>query len=116
VLAGQEDDLKSIGIRRWRLQKVLLQAVEEAGIKIHFAKRLERVKQVDEQVQLQFADGTSRACKLLLAADGSNSQVRKIITRNQSTLKYTGTQCLMGTSALARAKRGLCLPSSPTTK
>lgn len=116
MLAGEEDDLKSIGIRRWKLQKVLLQAVEEAGIKIHFGKRLERVKQVDEQVHLWFADGTSRVCKLLLAADGSNSQVRKIITRNQSTLKYTGTQCLMGTSALAREERGLCLLSSPTTK
>lgn len=116
MLAGEEDDLKSIGIRRWRLQKVLFKAVEEAGIKIQFGKRLENVKQIDERVNLLFGDGTSRVCKLLLAADGSNSKVRKIICGNKSSLKYTGTQCLMGTSTLAREERGLCLPSSPTSK
>eukprot|EP00980_Cylindrotheca_fusiformis_P029961 scaffold24105_cov127-Cylindrotheca_fusiformis.AAC.1 len=130
VLAGEEDDLMSIGIRRWRLQKVLLQATEDAGIKIHFKKRLEGIKEVDEQhqqtvVQLRFSDGSTRRCKLLLAADGSNSQVRQIVTNaaaadkkqhDRPKLKYTGTQCLMGTSALPRTERGLSLPSSPTSK
>ncbi|CAJ1954763.1 unnamed protein product [Cylindrotheca closterium] len=116
VLAGDDDDLASIGIRRWRLQKVLFEAVEKAGIKVHFRKRLESMKQIDDHVNLKFEDGTDTSCKLLLASDGSNSRVRKILTNDTCNLKYTGTQCLMGTSTLAREERGLCLPSSPTSK
>eukprot|EP00526_Cylindrotheca_closterium_P028938 CAMPEP_0113642134 /NCGR_PEP_ID=MMETSP0017_2-20120614/22134_1 /TAXON_ID=2856 /ORGANISM="Cylindrotheca closterium" /LENGTH=473 /DNA_ID=CAMNT_0000553541 /DNA_START=150 /DNA_END=1571 /DNA_ORIENTATION=- /assembly_acc=CAM_ASM_000147 len=116
VLAGDDEDLMSIGIRRWRLQKVLFEAVEKAGIKIHFRKRLESIKQIDDHVNLKFEDGTDTSCKLLLASDGSSSRVRKIITNDASTLKYTGTQCLMGTSSLPREEQGLCLPSSPTSK
>lgn len=67
-------------------------------------------------VYLQFDDGTSRVCKLLLAADGCKSKVRQIVCGDKCSLKYSGTQCLMGTSRLAREERGLSLPSSPTSK
>ena len=116
VLAGDDEDLMSIGIRRWRLQKVLFKQVQNLGIKIHFRKRLDEVKQIDDRVHLKFEDGTNASCKLLLASDGSNSRVRNILTNEASTLKYTGTQCLMGTSSHARQEQGLSLPSSPTTK
>ena len=38
-----EAELQSIGIRRWKLQKALCDAAAEAGIKVTFAKRTERV-------------------------------------------------------------------------
>lgn len=116
VLAGGDDDLKSIGIRRWKLQKVLFNAVQDAGIRIHFGKRLRDVKHVNDEVNLQFEDGTSRTCKLLLAADGAHSRVRRFVTGINCNLKYSGTQCLMGTASVAREERGLCLPSSQTSK
>ena len=130
--------MQPIGIRRWRLQKIRLEAVQEAGIQVHFNKRLDSLEQgvlssstIDKpdqvpvtsedpmplhQVRLNFTDGTSRATRLLLACDGSKSQVRKLISGGKYQLQHTGTTCLMGTSTVPRPTRGLSLPSSETTK
>ncbi|KAL3924711.1 MAG: hypothetical protein SGILL_000883 [Bacillariaceae sp.] len=112
-----DPDLQPIGIRRWKLQKILLEAAVEAGVEIHFGKRLQTIKESsDSVVQMRFEDGSTHETKLLLAADGAKSMVRSIVTGGACELKYTGTTCLMGTSATPRSDQGLMLPSSPTTK
>ena len=52
----------------------------------------------------------------LFGADGSRSQVREEVAGKTSKLKYTGVTCLMGTADLPRESRGICFPSSITTK
>ena len=116
VLAEGEEDLQTVGIRRWKLQKVLFQAVQDAGITVHFDKRLKGIKKVDDLMTLKFEDGSTRLTKLLLGADGSRSQVRKLIDKKKCEMKYSGVTCLMGTSTVPRETKGICLPSSQTTK
>lgn len=111
------DDLQPIGVRRWKLQKILYEAVLAAGIKVHFRKRLEHLEELSDQtVRIRFSDGTERRTCLLIGVDGSKSQVRTLVTQGKHQLKYTGTTCLMGISNVGRLERGLCLPSSDTTK
>jgi 2-polyprenyl-6-methoxyphenol hydroxylase-like FAD-dependent oxidoreductase len=110
-------DLQPIGIRRWRLQKILYDAAMEVGIVVHFGKRVDTIQETTEgNLRLQFEDGTTCNTKLLLSADGAKSKIRSIVTKGACTLKYTGTTCLMGTSTTPRNDCGLSLPSSPTTK
>lgn len=114
------EQLQPIGIRRWRLQKVLFQAVQDAGINVHFNKRLQSLaqEQVSEgpRVRLTFQDGTVRTTQLLIGCDGSKSQVRSIVSHGKYKLQHTGTTCLMGTSTVPSQVRGISLPSSDTTK
>ena len=111
------DDLQPLGFQRWRLQKILFQASQDANIQVHFGKRLEMLEELpDRSIKVRFADGTERRTRLLIGVDGSKSQVRNLVCKGKHQLKYTGTTCLMGTADIGRPERGLCLPSSDTTK
>ena len=121
ALDRRDDGLHSIGIRRWKLQKILFDAVGEAGIAIHFGKRTEmaRIRLDDSLCELNFTDGTQVTCDILLGADGARSKVREFVARatnSSSELKYTGTTCLFGLASWPRPERGLCLPASSTSK
>lgn len=121
ALDRRDDGLHSIGIRRWKLQKILHDAVVEAGITIHFGKRTEtaRIRLEDSLCELNFTDGTQVTCDILLGADGARSKVREFVvkaTNSSSELKYTGTTCLFGLASWPRPERGLCLPASSTSK
>lgn len=115
--AVADTDIQPIGIRRWKLQQILYDAAAEAGIVIHFGKRLNTITELaNGAIQLQFEDETACETDLLLAADGAKSKIRSIVTNDACQLKYIGTTCLMGTSSTPRKDRGLSLPSSPTTR
>lgn len=121
MLAPEDDgDLQPIGIRRWRLQRILLEAAEEAGIRIHFGMRLSNMVESPDHPDttiLHFENGKSVSAQLVVAADGSKSQVRSLQRTSQKhQLKYTGTSCLMGTATVPQHQSGLCLPFSTTTK
>lgn len=109
--------MQPIGIRRWRLQKALYDAVVEAGIPVHFAKRTCGVNsRKDGLVEISFEDGTHRVAHILFGADGTKSKVRETVAGVASKLNYTGNTCLMGISTLPRSSRGICFPSASTTK
>eukprot|EP00934_Nitzschia_sp_Nitz4_P001638 Nitzschia sp. Nitz4//scaffold307_size21646//4822//6397//NITZ4_008595-RA/size21646-processed-gene-0.17-mRNA-1//1//CDS//3329547130//1638//frame0 len=117
VLSFADDQVRAFGIRRWKLQKVLFEAVEAAGIRIHFNKRLVEIEHLDEaKMNLKFEDGTTRETNLLFAADGSKSIVRTLASRGKYKLNYTGTTCLMGISKVPQRENALYLPSSITSK
>jgi len=126
-----ETELLSLGIRRWKYQQVLYEACLQAGIHIHFGKRLHRATTVvkpgskDPLTCLHFKDGTTVETSLLVGADGINSKVRSYVTNptpeedhgeeKEFVPEYTGVTCLMGSANVPRI-RGICFPSSATTK
>mmetsp|Transcript_11798 Transcript_11798/g.24314 ORF Transcript_11798/g.24314 Transcript_11798/m.24314 type:complete len:360 (+) Transcript_11798:323-1402(+) len=117
VLSDRDDSIQTIGIRRWRLQKVLFEAACEAGIPIHFDKRTTSVesRQHDGLVEITFEDGSKRLAEILFGADGSKSQVRQSVAECGAKLEYTGVTCLMGISETPSQVRGISLPSSSTS-
>lgn len=115
-----DDDLQPLGIRRWRLQKILLEAVSARGIQVHFNKKICSITTPSSEggsdVTIFFCDGTNITTELLLAADGAKSPIRSAVAGHLAKLKYTGITCLYGCSPAAREARGICFPSSETTK
>lgn len=113
---SNDDGLQPMGIRRWRLQKLLHEEIRAQGITIHFRKKITALDHLKSgKTVVHFEDNTSRATSLLLAADGAKSPIRNLVAGETSKLTYTGTTCLYGSAELARAERGICFPSSVTT-
>lgn len=113
VLSKDDEELCSLGIRRWRLQKVLYQAVLAAGIPVHFSKATCGVVEHDNGlIEILFEDGASRFTELLFGVDGGKSAVRHIVADPEVKLEYTGITCLMGISNRPSSRRGISFPSS----
>jgi salicylate hydroxylase len=120
-------NLEPMGVRRWKLQKILYEAVVKKGITVEFDKQVLTVQQQQQQqqqplIRIEFQDGTSMVTELVLAADGAKSAVREAIMKQQqqqtpSKLTLTGTTCMYGVATLPyEIPSGLALPSSETTK
>ncbi len=77
VLCPDDTHLQSIGIRRWRLQKVLCDAVAEAGIPVVFGKRLGTALHNAHGVECVFEDGTRISVDVAFGADGVKSRLRE---------------------------------------
>jgi 2-polyprenyl-6-methoxyphenol hydroxylase-like FAD-dependent oxidoreductase len=115
-LTDGDDELSSIGIRRWKLQKVLYNAAMDMGIPFHFKKATKDViVREDDLVEVVFEDGTRRTTQLLFGCDGAHSMVRQVMAEGATTLEYTGVTCLMGIADCAATVKGITHPSSPTT-
>ncbi|CAJ1945258.1 unnamed protein product [Cylindrotheca closterium] len=118
VLSADDSELCSLGIRRWRLQKALYNAVKDAGIPLHFSKGISNVieRDDDDRIQVVFADGTSRYTELLFGADGGKSAVRETVAGGTYEIKYTGVTCLMGMSDCPSPQEGISFPTSEQTQ
>jgi 2-polyprenyl-6-methoxyphenol hydroxylase-like FAD-dependent oxidoreductase len=115
-----EKDLSSIGIRRWRLQKVLADACLDAGIEIFMNSRINAVKHLGNgRVECTLADKTVVLGDLIFGCDGVKSAMRTSLFGSASNTepKYTGITCLMGSAPIAGKVKleGICFPSSSTT-
>lgn len=76
----------SIYFHRARFLDVLVKHVP-VGVS-HFGKRMTTYSQLDSGVvNLEFADGTSATCDVLLGCDGIRSAVRKQLFENEATLR-----------------------------
>uniref|UniRef100_A0A7S1ZA59 FAD-binding domain-containing protein n=1 Tax=Trieres chinensis TaxID=1514140 RepID=A0A7S1ZA59_TRICV len=117
---GGREELTPMGIRRWKLQRALYEACVEKGIPVHFGRRIEYVvKREGGLIELGFAGGECSPvlARVVFGADGVKSKVRDAVAgRNAQEPEYTGVTCLMGAAPVPSSQRGICFPSSATTK
>ena len=110
-----DPELQSLGIRRWKLQKALCDAARAAGIVVEFGSRVEEVAEIPGGAVVRTAKGARKA-KVIFGADGLKSQARRAVAGADLPAHFTGVTCLMGSAPVARPVRGICFPSSSTTK
>jgi len=128
-----EQDLKertSVGIRRWKLQKILLEAVQASDIPVHFGHRLVQLSNLEEgRVKLVFDSGAVQIADMVFGCDGLKSVTRShLFGKEFPDPPYTGNvvfyikhnhvlglTILMGAADIPRPKPGICFPSSNTT-
>ncbi|KAJ3410981.1 hypothetical protein HDV05_002958 [Chytridiales sp. JEL 0842] len=115
---GEDEEIGSIGIRRWKLQRCFELACQKVGIQIVFGKRVEKVVEIKENgtVILEISGGVGqKEFDLVFGCDGVKSATRSSLFPATEP-SYTGITCLMGASPTPRTKRGICFPSSSTSK
>merc|ERR1712151_1201057 len=120
----EDDEFNPFGIRRWKLQSALYDAALAAGIPVHGGKSVDSVNVMEEngserKIQITFSnEDTVITTKYVFGADGIKSKVRQAVLSDQYSQnpEYTGVTCLMGAANIPRPVRGICFPSSSTTK
>jgi 2-polyprenyl-6-methoxyphenol hydroxylase-like FAD-dependent oxidoreductase len=115
----QSDLLSSIGIRRYKLQNALYETVCQGNIPVTFSKRILSVVEEEnsKKVKVIFADGSVEMADFVFGADGVKSKVRDAVVSTVQDPEYTGVTCWMGAAPnVSRPVRGICFPSSSTTK
>jgi salicylate hydroxylase len=117
LINENDDDLQSMGIKRWRLQKILYQECVDRNIKIEWNKRIEKVEMIDQGIKCYLAND-SFVCDFLFGCDGVKSAIRTSLFGTGVEPTYTGITCLMGSAPVAKQSpiNGISFPSSPTTK
>ncbi|KAJ3040347.1 hypothetical protein HDV00_011003 [Rhizophlyctis rosea] len=77
-------------IKRMRFLRILLDAVKEKGITIHYNKKANSITETDSNVTVAFNDGTSATADMLLGCDGIHSFVRTSHVAPTISEIYTG--------------------------
>jgi 2-polyprenyl-6-methoxyphenol hydroxylase-like FAD-dependent oxidoreductase len=67
------------GISRRILHEVLLEEAQKIGLKYRMGVSVETIDNQPDKVNVTFTDGTSGSYDIVIAADGTNSKVRKLI-------------------------------------
>jgi 2-polyprenyl-6-methoxyphenol hydroxylase-like FAD-dependent oxidoreductase len=75
-------------IDRGALHRILRERAEQAGVRIHNAKKLIRVDERPDGVTAHFADGSTANADVLIGADGVHSTVRRLIDPHAPTARY----------------------------
>jgi 2-polyprenyl-6-methoxyphenol hydroxylase-like FAD-dependent oxidoreductase len=88
-------------IGRGDLQRILRDRAVEAGVELHYAKRLVAVENSATGVTASFSDGTTATADVLLGADGVRSTVRTLIDPAAPGAGYTGLLGFQGSAELA---------------
>lgn len=89
-------EIPAIHIRRSVLHEVLLQALQQQAIPIHFSKRLKLIASNENELRVTFTDGATAIGSILVGADGIHSQTRRIIFPDAPLPAYTGLMTVGG--------------------
>jgi len=89
-------DYGYVRILRNDLHQVLLEAVQEHGIAVHYSKSLTQVDETDTNVTVTFSDGSSDSGDLLLGCDGIHSAVRSLLIDPDAKPEYSGIANMFG--------------------
>ncbi|KAK5791357.1 hypothetical protein VI817_006666 [Penicillium citrinum] len=79
-----------VRIKRTDLVDVLLEAINEAGIPIHFNKRVTHIDDGADGVSVTFKDGSTDNADILLGCDGIHSFIRRYWVDPEQTSEYSG--------------------------
>ncbi|KAJ3046971.1 hypothetical protein HK097_000356 [Rhizophlyctis rosea] len=77
-------------IRRMRFLRILLDAVKEKGIPIHYSKKATSISETSSDVTVTFEDTTTATASILLGCDGIHSFTRTHHVAPQISETYTG--------------------------
>ncbi|KAJ3126044.1 hypothetical protein HK098_007921 [Nowakowskiella sp. JEL0407] len=109
----EAEELASIGIRRWKIQRILYESCVEAGIEVVMGKRVAKIDSSGADggiVKVSFVDGET------IETDYGVKSVTRNSLFSQTDPEYTGMTCLMGVAPIPSSKEGIRFPSSITTK
>lgn len=81
-------------VHRAIVQKALLDELKAQGIPVVFGKKLVKLQEDEEFVELDFADGTTARASFVIGADGVHSRVRDAIMDTQTS--YSGFMGIIG--------------------
>jgi hypothetical protein len=85
-----EKELESMGIERWKLQKILMQSALELDIPIHFGKKTKDIEQLkDGRIKITFKNDTCCIADVVFAADGAKSAVRSAVANPNRATEVT---------------------------
>ena len=87
-------------VGRGNLQRVLRDRAVEAGVELHYDKRLVTVENTATGVTASFSDATTATADVLLGADGVRSTVRTLIDPAAPGAGYTGLLGFQGSAEL----------------
>lgn len=79
IRTGGEDLPATLGMRRPRLQQILIDAVRASGATVRLGTTAKTLEQDADGVSVAFSDGTTGRYDLVIAADGLNSATRAAI-------------------------------------
>jgi 2-polyprenyl-6-methoxyphenol hydroxylase-like FAD-dependent oxidoreductase len=77
-------------VDRADLHRVLHDRAIEAGVQVHYGKRLVGVENTSSGVTARFSDGSTATADVLIGADGVRSTVRTLIDPDAPSADYTG--------------------------
>jgi 2-polyprenyl-6-methoxyphenol hydroxylase-like FAD-dependent oxidoreductase len=94
----------AVAIARSILHQILVDEVEQQGIRVEYQKRLKSITEMNgemncKQVIAQFEDGTTAEGDFLIGADGLRSRTRDILLPNSPKPFYTGMLGIGGFAA-----------------
>jgi 2-polyprenyl-6-methoxyphenol hydroxylase-like FAD-dependent oxidoreductase len=90
----------AVAIARSILHQILVDEVEQQGIRVEYQKRLKNITETNsKRVIAQFEDGTTAEGDFLIGADGLRSRTRDILLPNSPKPFYTGMLGIGGFAA-----------------
>ena len=87
---------RALRVLRSDLLQVLLEALEEEGVKVQYGKRIESTKQLADRIEATFEDGTKVDGDILLGCDGIHSSVRMKFVQADRKPLYSGIAVAYG--------------------
>lgn len=88
--AREETGFGYLRVKRSDLVDVLLAAVREAQIPIHFGRRVQAIEEQEDRVSVLFGDGVRDEADMVLGCDGIHSFVRRSVVDPGQTVAYSG--------------------------
>jgi len=84
----------SISLLRTELARILQGAAMASGAELILGQTIDGLQQQEEQVEVEFSDGSQAAFDLLIGADGPRSLTRRLLYGDAIQPQYTGTMSL----------------------